>query len=83
MLRYRHADDFGPTTSAFSICSFWWAEALALIGRLDDAISVFNRLLGYANGVGLFSEDIDPGTSPATRQLPPGLYARRPRPCRS
>ena len=62
MLRYRHPDDFGATTSAFSICSFWWAEALALIGRLDEAIIVFNRLLGYANGVGLFSEDIDPGT---------------------
>ena len=62
MLRYRHPDDFGATTSAFTICSFWWAEALALIGRLDEAIVVFNRLLGYANRVGLFSEDIDPGT---------------------
>jgi GH15 family glucan-1,4-alpha-glucosidase len=62
MLRYRHADDFGATTSAFSICSFWWAEALALVGRLEDAITVFDRLIGYSNGVGLFSEDIEPGT---------------------
>ena len=37
-------------------------EALALIGRLDEGITVFNRLLGYAYGVGLFSEDIEPGT---------------------
>jgi GH15 family glucan-1,4-alpha-glucosidase len=60
MLRYRHKDDFGDTTSAFSICSFWWAEALAMIGRLDDATALFYRLLGYANPVGLFSEDIEP-----------------------
>ena len=62
MLRYRHKDDFGDTTSAFSICSFWWAEALAMVGRLDDAVRLFHRLQGYANGVGLFSEDIEPRT---------------------
>jgi GH15 family glucan-1,4-alpha-glucosidase len=62
MLRYRHPDDFGDTTSAFFICSFWWAEALAMIGELDEAVALFNRLLTYANPVGLFSEDIDPPT---------------------
>lgn len=62
MLRYRHKDDFGETTSAFSICSFWWAEALAMIGRLDDAVALFYRLVGHANKVGLFSEDIEPHT---------------------
>ena len=62
MLRYRHKDDFGDTTSAFSICSFWWAEALALVGRLEDACMLFERLLKHANCVGLFSEDIEPRT---------------------
>ena len=62
MLRYRNKDDFGDTTSAFSVCSFWWAEALAMIGELDEAVALFNRLLTYANPVGLFSEDIDPAT---------------------
>jgi GH15 family glucan-1,4-alpha-glucosidase len=60
MLRYVHPDDFGETTSAFSICSFWWAEALALMGELDEAVALFQRLLRSANGVGLFSEDVDP-----------------------
>lgn len=60
MLRYRNADDFGETTSAFTICSFWWAEALALAGRLDDAIVIFDRMLARANALGLFSEDIEP-----------------------
>jgi GH15 family glucan-1,4-alpha-glucosidase len=62
MLRYKNPDDFGSTTSAFTMCSFWWAEALALIGRLDEAVELFRRLMTYANGVGLFSEDIDPAT---------------------
>ncbi len=35
---------------------------LALIGRLDDAIDLFNRLLECANPLGLFSEDIEPET---------------------
>jgi GH15 family glucan-1,4-alpha-glucosidase len=60
MLRYKNPDDFGQTTSAFTICSFWWAEALALMGRLDDAIRVFDRVAAFANPVGLFSEDIEP-----------------------
>jgi GH15 family glucan-1,4-alpha-glucosidase len=62
MLRYRHPDDFGDTTSAFSICSFWWVEALAMMGEVENAMSLFNRLLGHANPLGLFSEDIDPHT---------------------
>jgi GH15 family glucan-1,4-alpha-glucosidase len=60
MLRYVNEDDFGETTSAFTLCSFWWAEALALAGRLDEAIRVFERLLTHANPLRLFSEDIDP-----------------------
>lgn len=62
MLRYRHPDDFGDTTSAFTICSFWWVEALAMMGEVERAIALFNRLLGHANPLGLFSEDIDPPT---------------------
>jgi GH15 family glucan-1,4-alpha-glucosidase len=60
MLRYHHPDDFGETTNAFSICSFWWVEALAMIGELDRAAGLFQELLAYANPLGLFSEDIDP-----------------------
>lgn len=66
MQRYRHADDFGATTSAFTVCSFWWAEALAMVGRLDDAVALFDRLVTHANPLGLYSEDIDPDTG---RQL--------------
>ncbi|HEY4222893.1 MAG TPA: glycoside hydrolase family 15 protein [Myxococcota bacterium] len=60
--RYVNEDDFGETTSAFTLCSFWWAEALALAGRLDEAITVFNRVVAFANPLRLFSEDIEPST---------------------
>jgi len=60
MLRYRNPDDSGESTTAFRICSFWWAEALALAGRLDDAVTVFERASGCANPAGLSSEDVDP-----------------------
>jgi GH15 family glucan-1,4-alpha-glucosidase len=62
MQRYTNLDDFGATTSAFTICSFWWAEALALAGRLEEAVDVFHRVVAHANPLGLFSEDIEPGT---------------------
>ncbi len=70
MLRYRNDDDFGETTSAFTTCSFWWAEALALCGRLDDAIALFHRIVSHANPVGLLSEDIDPATGALLGNFP-------------
>ena len=70
MLRYINPDDFGDTTSAFTICSFWWCEALALSGRLDDAVTLFNKLLDYANPLGLFSEDIEPDSGQLLGNFP-------------
>jgi GH15 family glucan-1,4-alpha-glucosidase len=70
MLRYRNDDDFGATTSAFTICSFWWAEALALAGRLDRAMHVFEHVAAHANQVGLFSEDIEPNTGALLGNFP-------------
>lgn len=70
MLRYQHPDDFGDTTSAFTICSFWWAEAVAMMGEVDRAREIFNRLLTHANPLGLFSEDIDPQTGQLLGNFP-------------
>ena len=42
----------------FTICSFWYVEALARAGRVDEARLVFEKMLTYANHVGLYSEEI-------------------------
>ena len=59
VMRYIHEDDFGSPSSTFTICSFWWIEALALSGQLEEAIEMFETVVGHANPMGLFSEDID------------------------
>jgi GH15 family glucan-1,4-alpha-glucosidase len=60
--RYLHSDDFGKPKSTFLICAFWYVEALACVGRLDDAIREFENLLQYSNHLLLFSEDVDEET---------------------
>jgi len=70
MQRYRNVDDFGETTSAFTMCSFWWSEALALAGRLDEAVAVFDRVCKHANPLGLMSEDIEPETGALLGNFP-------------
>ena len=44
----------------FSICTFWYVEALARAGRLDEARLVFEKMLTYANHLGLYAEEIGP-----------------------
>lgn len=53
-------DGLPPGEGAFLLCTFWLADALALIGRRDDARRVFDRLLSVRNDVGLLSEAYDP-----------------------
>ena len=58
--RYRDKDDFGETHSTFLICAFWYAEALAKVGRVEESQRVFESLLTRSNPLGLYSEDICP-----------------------
>jgi GH15 family glucan-1,4-alpha-glucosidase len=62
LYRYRHADDFGEPETAFTICSFWYVNALASIGQIDEAREHFSRLLQRRNPLGILSEDLDPST---------------------
>jgi GH15 family glucan-1,4-alpha-glucosidase len=62
LLRYVAPDDFGVPTTAFTICTFWYIDALVAIGRKDEARTIFEEVLRCRNHVGLLSEDIDPKT---------------------
>ncbi len=59
MYRYKNTDDFGAPKSSFTICTFWLITALYRIGEKARAKAMFERVLGYSNHLGLFSEDID------------------------
>ena len=68
--RYAVADDFGYQEAAFTVCSFWLVEALAIVGREEEARALFAELLRRANGFGLFSEDILPRTGELSGNFP-------------
>ncbi len=51
-------DGLGEEEGTFSICTFWLAEDLARAGRLEQARLIFEKMLGYANHLGLYSEEI-------------------------
>lgn len=64
LLRYHtHADDrvdgLPGSDSAFLVCSFWLVDALHGIGRRDEAVALFERLLTLRNDLGLLSEEYD------------------------
>jgi GH15 family glucan-1,4-alpha-glucosidase len=51
-------DGLAGDEGTFSICSFWYVDALARAGRLEDARFAFEKMLTYANHVGLYVEEI-------------------------
>ncbi len=59
--RYKHFDDFGFPQSTFLVCAFWHVDALASVGRIDDAVKNLDQLLSFSNHLGIFSEDVDVG----------------------
>jgi GH15 family glucan-1,4-alpha-glucosidase len=62
MRRYEAPDDFGKPETAFNICTFWRIDALARIGRVEQAREVFQAMLDARNHLGLLSEDTHPVT---------------------
>lgn len=60
--RYRTKDDFGFPKTAFTACTFWHIDALARIGRLEEARTMFEAVLSARTSLGLLSEDVDTET---------------------
>ena len=62
IFRYIEKDDFGEPENAFLVCTFWYVNALAVIGRRDEARTLFEKLLAARNRHGLLAEHIDTRT---------------------
>ena len=62
VFRYSNADDFGVPEHAFLVCSFWYIDALSLLGRRDEARALFETLLACRNRLGLLAEHVHPVT---------------------
>lgn len=63
--RYRHDEDgesvdgLPPGEGAFFLCSFWFVDNLVLLGELEEACEMFDKLLALRNDLGLLSEEYD------------------------
>ncbi|MGE5248201.1 MAG: glycoside hydrolase family 15 protein [Verrucomicrobiota bacterium] len=64
VFRYRNTEDaldgLQGIEGTFTMCSFWYVECLARAGRLYEARFYFEKMLGYANHLGLYSEELGP-----------------------
>ena len=75
-LIYRYApgnDGLDGVEGAFLPCSFWLVQALAYVGRVDEAGATFERLVSRGGSLGLFAEEVDPGSGAFLGNYPQAL----------
>ena len=68
--RYAADDGLAGDEGSFLLCTFWLAEALATVGRTDEARTVLERAAGYANDLGLLAEQVDAETGELLGNFP-------------
>jgi GH15 family glucan-1,4-alpha-glucosidase len=68
--RYLNEDGLPGGEGTFGICTFWLATCLARAGEVDRARSLFGRMAGCANDVGLLAEEVDPATGELLGNFP-------------
>lgn len=68
--RYRYDDGFRGREGGFHICASWLVDALALVGRRQEAERLFRHIVGAKGATGLLSEEVDPSTGAALGNVP-------------
>lgn len=68
--RYQREDGLPGKEGAFTLCSFWLVNVLAISGRVDEAEKIFTNLLKYVSPLGLLAEEIDPDTGEQLGNFP-------------
>lgn len=74
--RYRVGDAHDGVAgqeATFAMCTFWMVDNLALLGEHDEATRMFERVIAYANDVGLYAEEIQPHTRELLGNFPQGF----------
>jgi len=71
--RYHTADGLPGSEASFTLCTFWLVDALALVGRIDEARALYEHVVSYANDVGLLSEEIAPHAGLLLGNFPQGF----------
>lgn len=71
--RYLNEDGVPGSEAAFALCNFWLVDNLVLLGQVDEARQLFEKIIGYGNDVGLFSEEFDPVSGELLGNYPQGF----------
>jgi GH15 family glucan-1,4-alpha-glucosidase len=73
LYRYPPGSDYdgvGGSENLFGICTFWLVDYLARLGEHEKASRIFEQMLGYANDLGLYAEELDVGTKAPLGNFP-------------